>query len=310
MTFCWLPPDRLRTGAPGLGVGSRGGRCARTTNVARGRGRGRPVARSSSQTRDRDVEGDGLEQQEAVRLAVLGQEPDAEGDGVARRADADGTPSMTSTVPASIGSAPWIARRTSVRPDPARPGDPEDLALAHLEADVARRRRRGAGPGRPGVGSPAGVGSGRLPSAVDRVDLTTDHQSHESLGSQVGGRSGGHDAAVLHDGHAVGDPVHLVEPMRDVDEGDALLGQPAHDPEQALQLGVAEHCRRLVEHDEPCVTRERLGDLDHLSSRDAERCRRVPAGQVQAEPLGDTRVSSISRRQSTSPRRSASAAGP
>ena len=77
--------------------------------------------------------------------------------------------------------------------------------------------------------------------------------------------------------------------MRDVDEGDAILGEPAHDAEEALELGVAQDRGGLVEHDDPRIARERLGDLDHLPPRDAEVADQGARVEVQAEPLGDDR---------------------
>ena len=40
----------------------------------------------------------------------------------------------------SIGSAPKIARATSLRPEPTRPAHADDLACAHLEVDVGDAR--------------------------------------------------------------------------------------------------------------------------------------------------------------------------
>ncbi len=48
----------------------------------------------------------------------------------------------TTTVPPSFLSAPTSARATSVRPGTHEAGEAEDLAAAHLEADVAQQGLR------------------------------------------------------------------------------------------------------------------------------------------------------------------------
>ena len=67
---------------------------------------------------------------EALGLAVLGDEPEPGLDRLARMPEATSLPSI-STVPELIGSAPKIARAISVRPEPCRPGEADDLARAH-----------------------------------------------------------------------------------------------------------------------------------------------------------------------------------
>ena len=118
--------------------------------------------------RDRHVRRHRLAEQQAVRLAVLG---------AAARCPARWPPAAsrcgpgcrpTSISPASMGSAPWIARRTSVRPAPARPAIPTispgrhgqvdvvEHALAGQAADDEEARRRPPRSARPSLGCDLG----------------------------------------------------------------------------------------------------------------------------------------------------------
>ena len=91
---------------------------------------------------------------------------------------------------------------------------------------------------------------------------------------------------------------------------DALLGEPSHHAEETLQLGIREHGRGLVEHDEARIARERLGDLDHLPSGDAERADRGRGSRSSPRRSATTAVVSASRGQSTIPQARSSAGGP
>ena len=71
-------------------------------------------------------------------------------------------------------------------------------------------------------------------------------------------------------GHAVGDGLHLVELVRDEDDGLALGGHRAERLEEPLGLLRREHGGRLVEDQNPGVAIERLQDLDALLLADRE----------------------------------------
>ena len=113
----------------------------------------------------------------------------------------------------------------------------------------------------------------QLPRLLERscdVDLAPDHQRGE------GARRGGcgvdrrdRPAAAQH-GHAIGDGLHLVELVRDEDDGLALVGHRAQGSEERLGLLWREHRGRLVHDQNPGVAIERLQDLDPLLLADRE----------------------------------------
>ena len=208
----------------------------------------------------RDVGGDGEVDEDAVALAVLGEVDDATVDAVAIRADRERL-------------AVERDRAGSSRPQPAhalddlaaagadQPGDPEDLAPAEGEGNVAE---------------PAAVAQvadfqqhvGRLRfGALGRIELAEDSADHvvdDEVRGDVG-HVGGDDAVPVAEDR---DPIAVVEDfhhaVRDVDDRDPARGEVAHDPEQHLRLGLGQRRGRFVEDEDAAVERQRLGDLDKL----------------------------------------------
>ena len=76
-------------------------------------------------------------------------------------------------------------------------------------------------------------------------------------------------AAAEH-GHAIGDRLHLVELVRDEDDGLAFVRHRAQRPEERLGLLRREHGGRLVHDQHARVAIERLQDLDPLLLADRE----------------------------------------
>ena len=171
-----------------------------------------------------------------------------------------------------------------MRPEPARPAIPTDLALAHLEGDALQDAAPGESRDRQ-----RDLTWLAMAPAVHIVNVAADHHAHQAVWIEVTSGRRGDDPPVLHHGHAVGDLEDFVEAMRDVDEGDTIRGQAADDVEEALQLGIAQDRGGLVEHDDPRIARERLGDLDHLPPRHAEVADDRPRVELEAEPLGERR---------------------
>ena len=87
-----------------------------------------------------------------------------------------------------------------------------------------------------------------------------DDQVHQ-LG--FGGPGGGlhrHQLAVAHHGGAVAQRHHLVEPVRHIDQADALVAQAAQHAEQALHVAHRQAGRRLVQHQQPGLHFQRAAD--------------------------------------------------
>ncbi len=84
-----------------------------------------------------------------------------------------------------------------------------------------------------------------------------------------------------------GDPVRqsedLLETVRNVDDAQAALAQPAQHGEQALHLESRQRRRRLVQDQHPRVDGERARDLDHLLLGDAQAGDRGGRGDPHAQ---------------------------
>ena len=77
-------------------------------------------------------------------------------------------------------------------------------------------------------------------------------------------------ASVAQNRDAIGDRLHLVQAVGDVEDGDALGAQLADDLEQALGLDGRENGRRLVEGDDLMRHQQGAGDLHELPVGDGE----------------------------------------
>ena len=73
------------------------------------------------------------------------------------------------------------------------------------------------------------------------------------------------DAPVTQDQRAVGDLEDLAQPVRDVDDRHALVGEGADETEEPLDLALGERRGRLVHDQDPRRRPQGLGDLHDLA---------------------------------------------
>ena len=121
--------------------------------------------------------------------------------------------------------------------------------ILHLEHNVAARAQR---------------------SHVKILHVATDHRLRERGGRGFARAPRRDRHAVTQNGVAIGERLHLLEKMRDVNDRTALVAQPAHERGEFLRVGLRKAARRFVEHEHAATQRERAGDLDELLRRDAE----------------------------------------
>ena len=91
--------------------------------------------------------------------------------------------------------------------------------------------------------------------------------------------------AVAQHRHPLADLEHLMQPVRDVNDGDAFCLELLDDGEEPLDLRRRQCRRRLVQHEELAVIAQRLGDLDQLHLGNAERLDARPRIDVEADLL-------------------------
>jgi len=133
--------------------------------------------------------------------------------------------------------------------------------------------------------------------------LVADHVRDPAFGVGVRDEVLRDGRAVPQHGHTVAHGRDLREPVRDVDDGAALVDERADDAAHVVHVGLAERRSGLVHDDDACVGGERAGDRGELLVRDrkvshhgvgregradalevAERLRSTAATQHHAEP--------------------------
>ncbi len=165
-------------------------------------------------------------------------------------------------------------------------GDREDLAGAHVEADVVDDDLVLRVDDREALDDERAIAELRRVLVHRQLDGATDHELGE-LGVRRGRRRFAHDLAEADDGDAVGDLAHLAQLVGDEDDRGARLLELAHDAHQLVGLLRGEHGGRLVEDEHPRVARERLDDLDALLHADREVLDERVGVDVESEARGD-----------------------
>ena len=186
---------------------------------------------------------------------------------------------------------PKSASASSVRPAPSRPmrptispacrvketssNSPARLAPPHLEHRPAACGRRGA------------------PHRV--LDALAGHQLGEAVIVDLGGREGADLAAVAQHRDPLGDLDHLIQPVADEDDGDALRLQPADRREQEVDLVPGQRRGRLVHEQDAGVGGEAAADRDDLALRHRQRADAGIERQMGIEP-GERRLRRLAHR--------------
>ena len=157
-------------------------------------------------------------------------------------------------------------------------GDPQHLARVGGEADILQALAL-AQPLHPQhLSAPLG----RLLREL-LGEVTAYHQADQLVDVQLAGGQGGDVAAIAQHGDAVADLERFFQVVADVDDGDAVGAQLAHDGEEVVDLADAQGRGRLVHDDEAGLLVQRLGHLDHLLLADAELVHRRARIDVQVQ---------------------------
>src|ERR1044072_9492897 len=231
--------------------------------------RDEPGRRVAVERGQRHVLADGHVHDEAGCAAVFGDEIDTVLDGVLRRAYA-----QRSRIEHEARLDERVHTEDGLRglaaPCADEPGEAQYLAAPHVELNllvgVARRAQT------------LDLEVARLLLArrvlIERLDVAADHEPDHLVVRNLLARNPPRVPAVAQDDRAVGYLLHLAEPVRDVDDGHAVLAQVLHDFEQPLGLRERERRGRLIHDENARVQRERFRYLDHLLLRDGESCER------------------------------------
>ena len=192
--------------------------------------------------------------------AVLGHVGDPHRDGLRRRVDRHRPPAQPDLARVGRRQAEEDPRQLG----PARadqPGQAQDLAGADAQVDVPHARRRGSpargppAPRRPARPATLGKTADSSRPTIIRISSPRETSAIRRVPTRTPSRRAVTRSAILR---------QLLQPVRDVDDPHAVRLQLADDPEQPLDLLVAERGRRLVHDQDPRVGPERPRDLDEL----------------------------------------------
>ncbi len=184
-------------------------------------------------------------------------------------------------VPAVIGSAPTIARATSVRPAPIRPAKPRIspssnsklTSLSRCLVDNSLTDRI--------TGRSLRTFSGRASEVISRPTM----RAMTSFIVVVCGVQGVDVATVPDHRDPVRDGLELVHLVRDVDDAGLRRDVPADQLVQRGHLGVVERRGGLVHDQHPAVVGQRLGDLHHLLLGHRHGADGLPRVERQLQPV-------------------------
>ncbi|BFO19230.1 hypothetical protein SHKM778_56180 [Streptomyces sp. KM77-8] len=167
--------------------------------------------------------------------------------------------------------------------------DGDDLALAHLDGEVADSAAVAESPDDKTV-----VVTGFGPCGAGGDDVPADHVPHQGGTVQFAGGGATDQSAVAQDRDPVGHGHDLVDVVRDVDDGDALVAQPAHQGAYLSGVLGAQTGGRLVEDQRLAAPAHLPRDLDHGLLGDGQRAgdagdvdADAEAGQGRAGPVAD-----------------------
>ena len=107
-----------------------------------------------------------------------------------------------------------------------------------------------------------------LRTRVQISDLSTDHQADEPIGRRTAHLAAPDGFSVAQDRESIGHLLNLFDEVRDVDDGELLLLEPADESEQALNVLLTEAAGRLIEHQHSTADGDRTGDLNELLRTD------------------------------------------
>ena len=154
---------------------------------------------------------------------------------------------------------------------------PDDLALAHRDRDVVEAV----------AGELFGLENRRadrdLVLVVDLIDRPVDHQRDEIGFVGLADPARADQRAVAQDRDAIAEFEHLLEPVADIDDRDAVGLQPADQLEQRRRFLAREIGGRLVEDQELRAAPLRARGGDELLLADGERRQQRAGRQVEAE---------------------------
>ena len=117
-------------------------------------------------------------------------------------------------------------------------------------------------------------------AGVNLIQRSADHVFYHAAHGGVAGRIAGDQLPIAQHCHAIRQVQNLIEPMRDVEDGDALCAQPVEMREEPFDFRRAQAGGRFVEDEQFRVAVECSGDGDFLLLRGREIAERPRGGNL------------------------------
>ena len=231
--FCWLPPERLRTGSSGeRSLMERFWMDVRTVALMRPRSREIPLFMPGSAA-SAHVEPDRHVHEEGQLLPVLGDHGKPGHDGLARVGKRNGA--AVEEHLSALRAVRAEDRRATPRCAPTPRGRQSRGPLRRAGRTTHRRNPSPDSPRTLRTTGPAAPRGNVFPG-----ELAAHHHVDDRLRRGLRPRNGADQPAVAQDGDAVRDPQDLVDLVGDVDHRNAPCLQGADDGEKPLRLRLAQ----------------------------------------------------------------------
>jgi hypothetical protein len=252
------------------------------------------AVREPRQAREADIVRHAEVRREAGALAIAGEEQQAAGDRLARRAQRERPAAKRRAArgPASERAEQRVQHLAGA--GALEPGEAEDLAASQRERHVLDdgavaallvRHPQGLD-GQRRLGGPFGPrGTGRAPGD----EIAPHHPAHQLRRRQLLRRRRAHRAAVPQHRDPVGEAVDLLHPVGDVDDAAAPALEPLDPREQRLHLVLAERGGRLVEDEQDRIAPQCASDFEQLPARQRQLRHRLPRRELQVHRREEAR---------------------
>ncbi len=198
-------------------------------------------------------------QAQARALAVFREKSDPLGDGVGGRCDI-----QLAVLQDEAACGPGVHAEDGLgnlgAPGADETGHANDLAATNLEAHVLD-----PGLGRQAVHPDEDVADLDGAAREEVRQLAAHHVVHDLRNVHRGHRLGVHEPAVAKDADFIRQVDDLFEPVRDVDDGEALASQSTNGLEESLSFGLGQRRGGLVHDEDRGVVPQGLENLDDLA---------------------------------------------
>src|SRR3569833_1032666 len=228
-----------------------------------------------------DVEADRQVEVETLVSPALRRHRDAELFGFAGGADVDRL-AFPHDVTGSLGIAPEDTHGELAAAGANQAIEAHDLAATHGDRDILEPFARKAA----GLEQDLAERNGLF--VVDLLDGPIDHQRHQLILGGVLDVARAHQSAVAQDGDAIGEVENLLEPMADVDDGDAAVAKPADERKKLRGFLPGEISGRLIKDQKLGTTQRSTGCRDQLLLADGEIAEHFAGGKVEAQVVEET----------------------